>query len=152
LSTVATVCGACEIAGIEPRFETIKFETDDEARAFVKSRSERRDLTKGEKAMALAMLYPEPEKGGRGKHGAVKEAKKVGRLSDERLRQARLILRHSPPLAIAVRDGVTKLDEALAQVKAERANLDTSESRLARLRAEAPDLANHPNHGNRVCH
>jgi hypothetical protein len=104
---------------------------------------------KGEKAMALAMLYPEPGKGGRGNKGKSSETEGF---SSTRLSNARTVLRHSPALAIAVRDGVTKLDEALAQVKAERANLDTSESRLARLRAEAPDLANHPNHGNRVCH
>jgi hypothetical protein len=34
----------------------------------------------GQQAMALAMIYPEPEKGGRGNIGAAKEAKKLGGL------------------------------------------------------------------------
>lgn len=39
------------------------------------------------------MIYPEPEKGGRGRTRAVKEAKKLGGFSDDRLRQSRAILR-----------------------------------------------------------
>src|SRR5262245_47209895 len=35
----------------------IEFENDDQVRAFVRSRSERRDLTKGQRAMALVMLF-----------------------------------------------------------------------------------------------
>ncbi len=31
---------------------------------------QRRNLTKGQAAMALAMIYPEPEKGGRGNKGS----------------------------------------------------------------------------------
>jgi hypothetical protein len=33
----------------------------------VSANLERRNLTKGQRAMAMAMIYPEPEKGGRGK-------------------------------------------------------------------------------------
>jgi hypothetical protein len=37
------------------------------------------DLTKGQRAMQLAMLYPEPEKGGRGnKSKAIKSAETAG--------------------------------------------------------------------------
>jgi hypothetical protein len=44
--------------------------SDDEIRAFVRSKSERRDLSAGERAMAVAMLFPETDgKGGRGKKG-----------------------------------------------------------------------------------
>jgi len=50
-------------------------------------------LGNGRSTRALAMIYPEPEKGGRGKVGATKEAKKLGGFSDERLRQARAVLR-----------------------------------------------------------
>jgi hypothetical protein len=78
-------------------------------RAFVKSRSERRDLSKGEKAMALAMLYPEPDKRGRGNKG---KAEETSDFTQKRLAQARQVLRHSQPFAIAVRDGVEKLDAA----------------------------------------
>ena len=40
--------------------------------------------------MALAMLYPEPEKGGRGK-----KAPETGGFSRQRLGDARSVLRHS---------------------------------------------------------
>jgi hypothetical protein len=50
---------------------------------------------KGQQAMAMAMICPEPEKGGRGKKttGNVIETTKFSR---SRLDQARAVLRHSP--------------------------------------------------------
>ena len=50
---------ACQIAGVDPAFVVVDFKDDDEVRAFVVSRSERRNVTKGEHAMALALAYPE---------------------------------------------------------------------------------------------
>jgi hypothetical protein len=79
-----------------PAASAALFEFDDAVRAFVKSRSERRDLTKGEKAMGLAFLFPEPDKRGRGNKGKAPEA---GDFSRSRLQQARSVLRHSPALA-----------------------------------------------------
>jgi hypothetical protein len=69
-----------------------------------------------ERAMAIAMLYPEPEKGGRGK----KRFAKLEGFSHDRLSQARQVLRHSVELANAVRDHTITLDAALATVKAEQ--------------------------------
>ena len=67
-----------------------------------RSRSERRNLTKGEMAMALAMLLPDPEKGGRGNKT---KALETSGFSRQRLGQARAVLRYSVELAEAVRDG-----------------------------------------------
>jgi hypothetical protein len=53
---------ACEIVGIEPAIEKRKFKNDDEVRAFVKSGGERRDITKGQRAMAHALLYRMPKR------------------------------------------------------------------------------------------
>jgi hypothetical protein len=58
---------ACKIAGVEPRFE--KLNGADPAAYIVSSNLKRRNLKKGQQAMALAMIYPTPEKGGRGKKG-----------------------------------------------------------------------------------
>jgi hypothetical protein len=58
---------ACEIEGVEPVFDTREFQDEEQIKAFVRSKNERRDSTKGQKAMQIALLYPEPEKGGRGK-------------------------------------------------------------------------------------
>jgi hypothetical protein len=74
-----------------------------------------RDLSKGERAMGHAMLYPifEKEKGGRGN-------KKVGEtpgFSAKRLFDARKVFGSDPELAQRVRDGVVSLDKALAEVR-----------------------------------
>jgi hypothetical protein len=135
---------ACEIAGVEPRFEVIQFEDDEAIKAFVADKSEHRNLTKGQQAMRLAFLYPEPEKGGRGKKG---KAPETGGFSRQRLGAARAVLAYSRELALAVRDGAAKLDEALATAKAQRADLESNEQKLARLRSDAPDLAEQVDEG-----
>jgi ParB-like chromosome segregation protein Spo0J len=131
---------ACEAAGVEPKFERRKFANDDEVRAFVKSRGERRDITKGQRAMAHALLYPEAKHGGTRKKGSSLE-NKLENVSAARLSQARQVLRHSPELALAVRDGIVPLDEALKKIKDDQKALQSVEAMTARLRAEAPDLA-----------
>ena len=128
---------ACELVGIEPQFQTWDFVDDDQVRAFVKSRSERRDISKGQRAMGVALLYPEPEKGGHGKQTVLKR----DGFSKQRLSDARADLAYTRDLAIAVRDGARKLDEALAEVTVARQRLETDDAQLARLRAHAPDLA-----------
>jgi hypothetical protein len=70
-------------------------------------RRERRNINAGQKAMAFAMLFPEPAKGGRGK--------KLSDFSDslsitkghwrDLVSQARIVRRETPELAIKVRDG-----------------------------------------------
>jgi hypothetical protein len=51
---------ACEIAGIEPA--TVLFEGDDPRGYIIANNISRRHLTKGQQAMAVAMIYPVPEK------------------------------------------------------------------------------------------
>jgi hypothetical protein len=52
--------------------------------------------------MQFAWLYPEPEKGGRGKKsGAIKSAETAG-FSSRRLNEARAVLAYSRELALAV--------------------------------------------------
>jgi hypothetical protein len=65
---------------------------------------DRRDLTKGEKATSIALLYPEePETGGRGKTGSQsKTAAEIAGVSERRTRQARQVLRFSRDLALRV--------------------------------------------------
>ncbi len=72
-------------------------------------------MSKAQQAMRIALLYPEPEKGGRGKKG---KASETDGFSQSRLKAARSVLAYSRELALAVRDGGKKLDEALAEVKA----------------------------------
>ena len=82
----------------------------DSGGAFVRSRSARRDLSKGERAMALAFLYPEPAKLKRKGTGSL--ATKEQGFSAALLSNARSILHHSVELAEQVRDGDISLDDA----------------------------------------
>ena len=119
---------ACEIAGVEPRFQTIEFNDDEAVKAFIADKSEHRNISKGQKAMQIALLWPQPEKGGRGKKS--KNHKETLGFSSMRLSQARAVLAHSRELALAVRDGTTKLDEALKEVKAAREVIDPQDRDL----------------------
>jgi hypothetical protein len=68
--------------------------------------------------MALALAYPDGGQGGPGKSDPARMPLETSGVSHDRLKQARQVLRFSEELALAVRDGIQKLDEALATVKA----------------------------------
>jgi hypothetical protein len=99
---------ACEIAGVEPRFE--KFSGAD-PRAFILALNvNRRHMTKGQQAMAHAMIYPEAEKGGRGKKNSVVTTG----FSRERLSRARTVLADAADLAQGILNGsVGDLDNGI---------------------------------------
>jgi hypothetical protein len=70
--------------------------------------NERRNITAGQKAMAHAILFPDPKKTYRGKK-ALPKSKALGveseRYAAKLVSQARTVLRHTPELAEKVRDG-----------------------------------------------
>jgi hypothetical protein len=85
---------------------------------------ERRGLKKGQKAMALAMLYPKPKQGKKADPELLKKLEKLGttrHAADQRLSQARAVLDHSAALAQDVMADRVPLDAALARVKDEQA-------------------------------
>lgn len=128
---------ACKLAGVEPHFEQLNGR--DPLAYIVSANLNRRNLTKGQQAMALAMIYPEPEKGGRGKRSQNRES--LSRTMENRLSQCRSVLRHSRDLAETVLSGVTPLDEALQKVVEEKTRAQGDGARMERLRRGAPDLA-----------
>jgi hypothetical protein len=65
------------------------------------------DMTKGQRAMAVAKIYPEPEKGGRGKNDL-----KIKELNNSYISQARTVLKHLPEMAELVLTGPMTLNEA----------------------------------------
>jgi hypothetical protein len=69
-------------------------------------------MSKGQQAMALAMIYPEPKRG-RGHKDEAKKALETRAFSRQRLEQARSVLRHSRTFAEQVLAGTMSLDEAL---------------------------------------
>ena len=124
---------ACLLAGIEPSFESLNGR--DPLAYIAGANLERRSLTQGQHAMAYAMIYPEPEKRGRGN-----KRSGTGSFTNQRLSEARVILEYSPPLAQSVLAGVTPLDQALRQVDEQKKKADGESARLERLRKLAPDL------------
>src|SRR4051812_46720886 len=88
---------ACEMAEVEPQFARLN--GHDALAVIVSANINRRNLTRGQKAMALALIYPEPERGRGKKDEALEKLPESGGFKRERLRQARSILRHSRGLA-----------------------------------------------------
>jgi hypothetical protein len=131
---------ACKLAGVEPAF--VRLDGEDPKAVIVSANLARRNLTKAQKAMATAMIYPDDGgSGGRGKKDAAKNLLESGKFGRELLRQARAVRGHSLAKAQAVMAGVLKLDEAFADVQAEQKARESDENKISRLRAEAPDLA-----------
>lgn len=130
---------ACELAGVEPKFET--FDGDDKAAgdfAF-DTNFYRREMSKGAKAIVFAMRHPEAEKGGRGK--TAKNPSKNEEFSTGALSMARLVLRVTPTVAIAVRDGLKPLNAAYDEAKVIESERAEFTRKLERLKASAQDLA-----------
>lgn len=132
---------ACKIAGVEPWFEN-RICSEEEARALIVSANlQRRNMTKGQQAMALAMIHPEPAKrGGTKDRGSMFGDQTL--VTRERLSLARAVYRASPDvLAPVVLSGAMSLDAAILELEARRREAESDTVRIARLRNEAPDIA-----------
>jgi hypothetical protein len=107
----------------------------------------RRHMGKGQRAMAVAMIYPEPERG-RGKKDPAKGVKVT---SYSYIQHARTILEYAPDVAPNVLSGAASLQEAYEEARRRKAAAENEESSMDRLRRLAPDLAelarNHPRRG-----
>lgn len=126
---------ACRRAGVEPQIEDLN--GVDPLAYIMSANINRRNLTKGQRAMAVAKLYPEPAKGGRGNVNPIKNIE----FSRQYVDHARTVLRCLPELADAVLAGTKPLHEAYAEAQKTKADLDSDVKRQARLRERAPDLA-----------
>ena len=105
---------ACEIAGVEPRFEIY----DGDPVGFILSVNvARRQLTDGQCAVIVALAYPNPAKGGRSKSTNVS---KLEWFSAPRLSEARKIVKRSRDLARAVVEGACTFQRALFEATATR--------------------------------
>lgn len=80
-----------ETVGAFGKYDTVSDLSIDAGALILSANIARRHLDKGQQAIAIAMLYPEPEKGGRGKTAQI--SKETLGFSTMRLSQARTILR-----------------------------------------------------------
>ncbi|MFC9327928.1 ParB N-terminal domain-containing protein [Kitasatospora sp. NPDC057015] len=131
---------ACEIAGVEPEFAT--YDGPDPANFALQINIRRRSLTKGQVAMVTARTRSAAEQEGRSasEQSARSAAEQAG-VSLGRLGQAMTVVRHAPGLVDQVISGAVGLDEAYKTAREAKAQAESGESQLARLRAEDPELA-----------
>ena len=109
---------ACRMAGVEPRFASLN--GHDPVAYILSSNISRRNLTKGQRAMAVAHLCPETGQ-------SVRDAADMAGVGKSRVSQANTVLRHAPELADAVMAGTISLDEAYKEAKQRKEDLDDSE-------------------------
>jgi hypothetical protein len=141
---------ACELAGIEPKSEYFAGDEEDMVAYIADVNLERRDLTKQQKIMALATLYPEPEeKGGAKKKGQSDNPELLKKLhmlakslssARTRLAQARKLLFY-PDLSQAVLNGSNSLEKALKIAHERDLEAKSDADKIAELREKAPELA-----------
>jgi hypothetical protein len=125
----------CKLAGVEPHFE--KLDGQDPVAYIFSANIGRRNLTKGQRAMLVARMYPEPERG-RGKRDQAR--KETETVSFTRVKVARQVLRHSESLAGSVIKGTISLDQALEKTTLAEQLQKGSEAKMVMLRQKAPDL------------
>lgn len=130
---------ACKLASVEPIFDKLPAGTDLDAYV-ISLNALRRNCTKGQLAMFVAMIRPESNGRGRGHKSA-----ETADFSQRRLRVARQVLRCNRTLAEAVLKGTTPLDDALKKVQEDQQYQSSDEAKLARLQQVAPDLADQVN-------
>ncbi len=100
-------------ATVEERHRLLRSLGSEDPAAFVISANiHRRHMTKGQRAMVVAKIYPELEKGGRGKKSEAMKLAGSGGFAVQRVNEARTVLQHAPDLADNVLAGSTSLDEA----------------------------------------
>jgi hypothetical protein len=138
---------ACRLAGVTPH--TIMLNGEDQDAYIADQNLERRDLTKGQKAMLVAVRFPDPGKRGRGNKSSVSDDFNV---SETRIKNARLVLRYCEQYVPLVIDGSMGLDEAYRDANRKRAeSLSESErieqaarqhaARFKAISARYPDIA-----------
>ena len=129
----------CIYLGLEPWIVQQKFADERAIIDYVyDTNGPRRHLNAGQKTIGYAILYPMPHSGPKNK--SLKSSKfehfHVGVLS-----HARAIVSDAPELATKVRDGDMPFEEARRMVYAARTEALEIETRMAKLRRWAPDLA-----------
>lgn len=123
---------ACEMASIEPRFET--YDGEDPAGYALAVNLSRRHLTTGQKAVvaarAIQVVY------GLG----LPLARSIG-VPQPRVSQAKTILDYAPDLADGVLAGSQPFDAAYREAQQRKQAAQSTESKMTRLRADGADLA-----------
>lgn len=136
---------ACELAGVEPQYEKLAGDENAVLAYIADANLMRRDLKFDQRIMALARIYPEPQKGFKVKSegddspiwGNMKKSLKS---VQNRLHEARVLLKYED-LWKTVLGGTRPLRNAFAEAQKRDFDAQSEESKLAELKQEAPDIA-----------
>jgi hypothetical protein len=123
---------ACQMAGVEPKFTV--FEGDEMAvKAFILSNNiQRRHLSKAQKAILMAIAYPDPEQGERSTSTETVE------VHAHTLSQARCIVRWAPGKVEDILAGAQVFTKAFEEADKERERATKIAEHMAFLEREAP--------------
>lgn len=125
---------ACGIAGVEPRFSTFDGDGDAAIAYIISTNVNRRHLSKGQRAMAVAMAYPVSHQGQR-------TSIKITEVSESYVQHARIVLLGDPEAAKSVMAGAIPLDQAY-QATRQKVSVETDRrGMMGKLRARYADLA-----------
>ena len=122
---------ACRRAGVRPGFEDVHdLNGTDPVGYIISANIHRRHMNKGQQAMAVAMIHPEPAKGGRGKNSnlklgfsemgldaAYKQALAIKQAGEKQLERLGRLQRKAPDLHDRVKQRELSYDEAEAIFK-----------------------------------
>lgn len=135
---------ACRLAGVEPRFTTLN--GHDPVAYILSANVARRNLSKGQRAMAVAKLVLLSNTALTRERRS--ELASHGGLSEAQIAFARVVIEYAPELTDRVMDGSSSLGVAYQEAQKRKAVSATLEEQAARAAAEmaelevgAPDLA-----------
>jgi ParB/Sulfiredoxin domain len=123
---------ACEIAGIEPR--KAKLNGQDPVAYIWSANERRRHMDAGQRAIVAAKACLLNKQ-------TMREAGRSADVSAARIAQAASVLRYAPELADQVLAQTQSLNTAYEKARERKAEAETNDDKMARLRNEAPDLA-----------
>lgn len=125
---------ACNLAGVEPRFET--YDGDDPDGYALAVNLGRRHMTKGQKAMITVLDDRTYGRGANNSHLA-----RVAQVDRKFIQSAQHVYDSARDLIDLVIAGTTPLNEAYKTAQGRKAAASTDEAKMAKLEAEDPDLA-----------
>lgn len=126
---------ACKIAGVDCDIIMELAEDKDVDAFIVSSNINRRHMTKGAKAMAVARIYPE------GNQGKKSTSLKINDVNGGYLRQARTVLKYASDISNNVLSGSVALNEAYKTALQRKQAAESGDEAMETLRRKAPDLA-----------
>lgn len=135
---------ACKIAGVVPPVRELG-EGEDPTAYVISANIHRRHMMTAQRAMAEAIIYPEPEKGGRGKVNKLSRNRESLGVSSKTvenlLSQARMVVKFAPELGPLVVAGAENLTTAYKTAIERKEEQESKSSRLEKLRTRHPMLA-----------